>query len=159
MEPKKCFKCGEVKSIDEFYRHPRMADGHLGKCKECTKADTRANYRDDPIKHQEYEAKRAKTERRKEDIASRQRQKRQKHPEKYLARQTAARAVASGRIEIQPCEKCRARKDLQMHHDDYTKPLDVRWLCFNCHRILHGQEVLTNLEIYGLRKIRAYSLE
>lgn len=33
---KTCFKCGKEKSLDEFYTHPRMKDGHLGKCKECT---------------------------------------------------------------------------------------------------------------------------
>ena len=38
---KKCFKCGIEKELSEFYAHPRMGDGHLGKCKECTKNDTK----------------------------------------------------------------------------------------------------------------------
>lgn len=41
MKTKKCFKCGETKLIDKFYKHPRMLDGHLGKCAECTKKDVR----------------------------------------------------------------------------------------------------------------------
>lgn len=32
---KVCFKCGKIKSIDEFYKHPKMKDGHFNKCKSC----------------------------------------------------------------------------------------------------------------------------
>jgi Ribonuclease G/E len=37
---KKCFKCGELKELDSFYKHSKMQDGHLNKCKKCTKLDT-----------------------------------------------------------------------------------------------------------------------
>ncbi len=42
---KKCFKCGLEKELDDFYVHPRMADGHLNKCKECTKKDAKVVYK------------------------------------------------------------------------------------------------------------------
>ncbi len=38
---KVCFKCNIDKPLSEYYKHPATTDGRLGKCKSCTKDDTK----------------------------------------------------------------------------------------------------------------------
>lgn len=56
--------------------------------------------------------------------------------EKDKARRLAFRAIQSGVLTRQPCEVCGAEK-VDAHHDDYGKPLDVRWLCRAHHGVVH----------------------
>lgn len=61
---------------------------------------------------------------------------------KAAAHSKVETAIASGRLKRGTiCETCgkisnRAR-NIHAHHDDYTKPLDVRWLCGSCHKRHH----------------------
>lgn len=47
------------------------------------------------------------------------------------------RALKYGIIKKQPCETCGATYSIHAHHDDYSQPLNVRWLCNSCHKRLH----------------------
>lgn len=47
-----------------------------------------------------------------------------------------AYAIKTGRLERLPCEVC-GHPVAEGHHDDYSKRLDVRWLCRMHHRWLH----------------------
>lgn len=137
---KRCFKCGQEKPITEFYKHPMMADGHLGKCKECNKLDVRNNYRARKPRYQEYYKLRDQAGWRKQWRKDAQIRYRKTNPEKYRAHTIASDAIRDGKLIRQPCEKCGNLKS-EAHHDDYSKPLEVRWLCFKHHREFHGQQV------------------
>lgn len=41
-----------------------------------------------------------------------------------------------GKLTQEPCSEC-GSPDSQMHHHDYTKPLEVEWLCRKCHLKRH----------------------
>lgn len=71
------------------------------------------------------------------------------NPEQKLkanARSHAVTALRRGQLQRAPCEKCGAAL-AQMHHDDYSKPLQVRWLCVPCHRQWHRENDTTNVMI------------
>lgn len=136
---KACFKCGNVLPLSEFYKHPYMGDGHLGKCKACTKRDVHENYIANREAKSEYERERHQRPERKAAQKAYLKSHAERSPDKAKARRDVARAVREGKLERQPCEVCGARA--QGHHPDYSKPLDVRWLCFLHHREEHGQIV------------------
>lgn len=56
--------------------------------------------------------------------------------EKRRCRQATAKAIRRGELERQPCGTC-GNQPAEAHHDDYSKPLDVMWLCRECHERLH----------------------
>lgn len=59
-----------------------------------------------------------------------------KHRGEAIARSVARQAWLSGKIDKKPCEIC-GGKNVQAHHNDYNKPLEVRWLCTKHHREWH----------------------
>lgn len=59
-----------------------------------------------------------------------------KYPEKHKARYMLRNAVRAGKVKKLPCKVCRAVK-VEGHHDDYSKPLKVIWLCQKHHKERH----------------------
>jgi ribosomal protein S27AE len=125
---KSCFKCGEHKPITEYYKHPQMADGHLGKCKSCAKSDVNGNRKVKLDYYQQYDRLRFQTPERKAKHLVYSKLQREREPGKRAARLAVGYAIKSGKLIKQPCEKCGNTK-VEAHHDDYSRPLEVRWLC------------------------------
>ena len=141
---KTCFKCHRLLDISEFYKHPRMADGHIGKCKDCTKQDVCQNYAARREKYAEYERERFQRPERKSKALIYQQRRRKNAPQKNAARNAVNDAVRRGQLEKEPCQFCGNPKS-QAHHEDYSKPLDVVWVCFKCHREkFHGHVVVSD---------------
>ena len=140
-EPSKpCRDCGITKPLTNFYKHPEMRDGHLHSCKECRKGYGRRHYQDIGGTAEADRNRQQRSERRAQKVASMQKH-RAKNPLKYKARNAVSNALRDGRLIRKPCEVC-GNPHVQAHHSDYSKPLDVRWLCFEHHREdEHGQEL------------------
>lgn len=149
MPHKRCFKCGETKPLTQFYVHPQMGDGRLNKCKDCTRVDVQLNYRANMEHFKAYDRMRAnlphRVQARKEYAQTEggklaalrgRRNYLKRHPEKRAAHIVVGNALRDGKLLRQPCEVC-GDVIAEAHHDDYSKPLDVRWLCKRHHMEHH----------------------
>lgn len=132
VRSKECFKCKSVKPLDDFYKHSQMADGHLNKCKECAKNDVHRHREQNLEKVRSYDRERSKNKKRIAAAYEVTKAWRQADSRRMAAHNAVARALKSGQLQRLPCEQCGEPKSVG-HHDDYDKPLQVRWLCQPCH--------------------------
>lgn len=148
MEQKRCTRCGIEKPIELF---ARKGEGRRAACKACVNASNReyakrpevrerkkqyerAYWRKYPEEHKAYlnNWRKKNIDKVRKYVAAEMK----KDPIKFRARKQLLNAMKSGKIIKQPCERC---GDLfaQGHHEDYSRPLDVVWLCSKHHRERH----------------------
>lgn len=66
-----------------------------------------------------------------------------KYPDKVSARSKVRSALANGSItKPGTCSECNTLVKVEAHHKDYNKPLDVDWLCRQCHAGVHRNKVI-----------------
>lgn len=135
---KECFKCKTVKPLTEFYKHAMMADGHLNKCKECTKNDVSKHRNQNLEKIRAYDRERGKIPERIKANVEVNRAWRAEDKRRQAAHSLVARSIRNGSLVRQPCIRCGAEKSVA-HHEDYDKPLEVMWLCQPCHKQRHKE--------------------
>ena len=141
-----CKDCGKEKEIGLFYKHKAMAGGTLNACIECVKKRV-SKHRNKNIEYiRNYDKQRKK----KKNMTEEQILKIKKYAKDYQEENRAKkychvllnRAVKKGLIKTSNvCEDCGCEKnnlsEIQGHHEDYFKPLEVIWLCRVCHSRRH----------------------
>lgn len=128
----RCYKCKKDKEKEEFYKSSSRKRGYSGRCKECE----RLYRREKRLKNPEHYRQRDKK------YNQKHREKRREYSRKYnkenrlkiIAHRMVKEAIKAGLLIPQPCEKCKSINKIEAHHDDYSKPLKVRWLCRTHHR-------------------------
>lgn len=128
---KTCKKCSETKALSEFYKTGGKT------CKACTCARVRERRLTDP-KVRAYDRQRAKLPHRVERAKKITTEWRKKNPDAYKAHSEVNYALKTGAIVKGPCAICASDENIHAHHNDYSKPLDVIWLCARCHHRTHA---------------------
>lgn len=143
---KKCTTCGLVLSLGEFYKRPDRPCGVISSCKKCASKKYK-NYRQRTLEElRSYDRDRNRLPHRKKALKENENRYYEKHkisvkqrigrePEKHLAVVAVRDALRDGYLVKKPCERCGTTKAIHAHHEDYSRPLDVVWLC----RTHHGE--------------------
>ncbi len=131
-----CSNCGEKKEFSEFQKRAKSKDGLTASCKQCLSARDKARA-NDPKRIANRKAYANTPEGR--EARKRARTKwLEDNAIKRSAHIIIGNAVRDGKLIKRPCEECGC-KTVHAHHDDYTKPLEVRWLCIPCHNKWHKE--------------------
>lgn len=142
-----CTQCGIEQRTMDFYRSGK--GGFMSACKTCHRANVKANRAANIEYYREFDRERsnlphrvaaraeyAKTPGGKNALRRGTLAWERRNPIKKAASVAVNNAVRDGRLARKPCEVC-GRDKAQAHHDDYSKPLDVRWLCTTHHAEWH----------------------
>ena len=128
-----CSKCKINKKEKEYYHSSYFTPGHRV-CILCILKTHRKTYNSKKEK--------ARNKLRADKFKIYHDNNRKRYPEKYKAREITRRAVKSGKIIKKCCKICK-NINTEIHHPDYTKPLNVIWLCRKHHLALH-RKLLNN---------------
>ncbi len=139
----KCGSCLIEKEDKCFYKDASRSNGLSCHCKDCIREQQRKSREADP------EAARRKNRLRyhrvkltpqyRIRITRKQKLRRAVHPDKYKARRKVMHEIEMGRMVRGVCA-CGSTENIQAHHEDYSKPMEVVWMCAVCHRKHHGSQ-------------------
>jgi len=133
MNTRICNICGVEKDIDMFYPRKDSKTGFRLDCKECV--IERQRKRRNLGMARDYDRKRYLDPRRRKQMYANVARWIQRNPKKIIAYNRLNVAIKQGKIVRQKsCQECgKSGIKIQAHHDDYSKPLEIRWLCIDCH--------------------------
>jgi len=137
---KNCTLCGSLKPLTEFYK-AITKDGLANQCIPCVKARARIRQIVKKDEIRAYDRKRSKLPHRIEARAKALQKEAHDKPERIMARYAVSNAVRDGKLRKMDCAFCGSSNTVA-HHHDYTKPLDVTWLCPPCHTRFHALELM-----------------
>lgn len=148
VQSKACTGCGVVKNATEFFSRAASVDGLQPCCKECDSQMRSQRYDENWDEERETRQRYGRNPQRKKKALESNRKYRQRNPQKMSAHNAINNALRDGKIERPNyCSDCGlATSNLEAHHEDYSKPLDVEWLCTRCHGKRHRIVVPVNGE-------------
>ena len=126
-ELKTCRLCNKLKPLGEYHKESHTKDGRRSECKKCRCA----------LRTQRYHKGKASSlgDSSIDSIVQENKSRREEKSNqrfKYLIRKVTRHAIRSGKMEKRDCEVCGASR-VEVHHNDYNKPLDVTFLCHKHH--------------------------
>ena len=144
-----CVRCFIEKDCSSFYANDRT-------CKKCRCFLVRENRKENIEHYREFDRQRnmlphrvsaraayQKTDAGRASVAKSKKKWLESNADKRAAHVILGNAVRSGRInKLDNCPICwKIGVRIHGHHDDYAKPLEVRWCCSKCHRKIHDDSV------------------
>src|SRR4051794_27047026 len=115
--------------IDGYRRH--RFEGRPG-CIRCGASNPRINWAREENTQERRDRARVWRQENREQATANVQAYRRRHPARRTAWNAVYNAIKRGEMEKEPCEVC-GNPEAEAHHDDYSKPLDVRWLCRDHH--------------------------